>query len=197
MFPSNGPTPLFTFFLRLSHLVRPTFRFQSIFAIRNFPANAINVRRRVHTSFSTLLYQPIGVPLMTASAPSPRPSCNHSKIQWNCPYYFPHNRNRNRSTKAMKARMVHQRILTFPSPLLTTQNPSCSESMFRPPLLNPLIQTTDSCTIFCFSTLPCLPSCWQMTKQKKFPTELATTTHPNARPLLVCLFFHHCLLLLF
>ena len=31
----------------------------------------------------------INVPLMTASASSPRPSCNHSRIQWNGPYHFP------------------------------------------------------------------------------------------------------------
>ena len=74
----------------------------------------------------------VNVPLMTASASSPRPSCNHSRIQWNCPYHLPHNRNRNRSTKAMKARMVHQRIFTFPSPLPTTQNPSRPESIFVP-----------------------------------------------------------------
>ena len=62
----------------------------------------------------------INVPFLTASAPSPRPSCNHSRIQWTGPYHFPHNWNRILSTKPMKARMVHQRILTFPSPLPTT-----------------------------------------------------------------------------
>ena len=80
----------------------------------SIPAKQLSSRSSLR--FSTI------VPLMTASAPSPRPSCNHSRTQWNGPYNFPHHLHRKSCpTKPMKANpiMVQQRVLQNSQPPLS------------------------------------------------------------------------------
>lgn len=79
---------------------------------------------RTHLRGSIPLEHPC---LMTASASSPRLSCNHARIQGNGTSHFPHHLHRkSRSTKPMKANSH----LLFPLP--TTQKPSRPELKLVP-----------------------------------------------------------------
>ena len=193
---------LFTSSLHLFYIIHLIFRFRFLFGIQNSAVNATNVRRTSpqseqpsrRLSFPSTMVGRERPRSMTVTAPFPRHSSRISSKDLCRSAPHPHAKNGFTNLTTRRANLTPNSAPKNPSKFSSSTLPSPRHKApharinIRSSPHNPVLETTPTHTFF--PTLPRLPSCWQMTKQKLL-TELPTTYHPNARSLFVRFFIHY------